>query len=108
MEAGGRGDRLDAAGPALIDATRAIDLFRKMDVPILGLIENMSGYACPHCGGSPIRSARAVPRRRRTRWASRSSAGSAYPRDPRGYRRRHPPAAGEAMRPIFALARLPR
>ncbi|HEX8214468.1 MAG TPA: Mrp/NBP35 family ATP-binding protein [Allosphingosinicella sp.] len=35
---------------ALIDATRAIDLFRKMQVPILGLIENMSGYACPHCG----------------------------------------------------------
>ncbi|MDB5691916.1 MAG: Iron-sulfur cluster carrier protein [Alphaproteobacteria bacterium] len=30
---------------ALIDATRAIDLFRKMDVPLLGLIENMSGYA---------------------------------------------------------------
>ncbi|MEA3038193.1 MAG: ATP-binding protein involved in chromosome partitioning [Sphingomonadales bacterium] len=35
---------------ALIDATRAIDLFRKMDVPVLGLIENMSGYECPHCG----------------------------------------------------------
>ncbi|HEX8670008.1 MAG TPA: P-loop NTPase [Allosphingosinicella sp.] len=35
---------------ALIDATRAIDLFRKMAVPILGLVENMSGYACPHCG----------------------------------------------------------
>ncbi|MEA3063133.1 MAG: ATP-binding protein involved in chromosome partitioning [Sphingomonadales bacterium] len=35
---------------ALIDATRAIDLFRKMDVPLLGLIENMSGYECPHCG----------------------------------------------------------
>jgi ATP-binding protein involved in chromosome partitioning len=35
---------------ALIDATRAIDLFRRMDVPLLGLIENMSGYACPHCG----------------------------------------------------------
>ena len=35
---------------ALIDATRAIDLFRKMNVPILGLVENMSGYACPHCG----------------------------------------------------------
>ncbi len=35
---------------ALIDATRAIDLFRKMDVPVVGLIENMSGYACPHCG----------------------------------------------------------
>jgi ATP-binding protein involved in chromosome partitioning len=35
---------------ALIDATRAIDLFRKMDVPVIGLIENMSGYQCPHCG----------------------------------------------------------
>jgi ATP-binding protein involved in chromosome partitioning len=35
---------------ALIDATRAIDLFRKTGVPIIGLIENMSGYACPHCG----------------------------------------------------------
>jgi ATP-binding protein involved in chromosome partitioning len=35
---------------ALIDATRAIDLFRKMDVPLVGLIENMAGYECPHCG----------------------------------------------------------
>ncbi|WP_066798849.1 P-loop NTPase [Sphingomonas soli] len=35
---------------ALIDATRAIDLFRKAGIPIIGLIENMSGYACPHCG----------------------------------------------------------
>jgi ATP-binding protein involved in chromosome partitioning len=35
---------------ALIDATRAIDLFRKMEVPILGLVENMAGYQCPHCG----------------------------------------------------------
>ncbi|HEX8643132.1 MAG TPA: Mrp/NBP35 family ATP-binding protein [Allosphingosinicella sp.] len=35
---------------ALIDATRAIDLFRKMDVPLLGLVENMAGYQCPHCG----------------------------------------------------------
>ena len=35
---------------ALIDAMRAIDMFRKMDVPIIGLIENMAGYSCPHCG----------------------------------------------------------
>jgi len=35
---------------SLIDATRAIDLFRKMDVPVLGIIENMAGYTCPHCG----------------------------------------------------------
>lgn len=36
---------------ALIDARRAIDLFVKAGVPIIGLIENMAGYACPHCGG---------------------------------------------------------
>jgi ATP-binding protein involved in chromosome partitioning len=35
---------------SLIDATRAIDLFGKVSVPVLGLIENMSGYSCPHCG----------------------------------------------------------
>ncbi len=34
---------------ALIDATRAIDLFVKAGVPIIGLVENMAGYACPHC-----------------------------------------------------------
>ena len=37
---------------ALIDATRAIDLFGKTGVPVLGLIENMAGYQCPHCGES--------------------------------------------------------
>ncbi|WP_294323583.1 Mrp/NBP35 family ATP-binding protein [uncultured Sphingomonas sp.] len=36
---------------ALIDATRAIDLFTKAGVPIIGLVENMAGYCCPHCGG---------------------------------------------------------
>ncbi|HEX7820084.1 MAG TPA: Mrp/NBP35 family ATP-binding protein [Sphingobium sp.] len=35
---------------ALIDATRAISLFEQAGVPIIGMIENMSGYACPHCG----------------------------------------------------------
>jgi ATP-binding protein involved in chromosome partitioning len=35
---------------SLIDATRAVDLFNKMNVPVLGLIENMAGYVCPHCG----------------------------------------------------------
>ncbi|WP_343343809.1 Mrp/NBP35 family ATP-binding protein [Sphingomicrobium sp. XHP0239] len=35
---------------SLIDARRAVDLFAKTDVPVLGLIENMAGYACPHCG----------------------------------------------------------
>ncbi len=35
---------------ALIDATRAINLFRQASVPVIGLVENMAGYACPHCG----------------------------------------------------------
>ncbi|KQU48169.1 chromosome partitioning protein ParA [Sphingomonas sp. Leaf339] len=35
---------------ALIDATRAIDFFVKAGVPIIGLVENMAGYQCPHCG----------------------------------------------------------
>ena len=35
---------------ALIDARRAIEMFRKLEVPILGLIENMSYLNCVHCG----------------------------------------------------------
>jgi len=35
---------------SLIDATRAVDMFRKMNTPVIGVIENMAGYACPHCG----------------------------------------------------------
>jgi ATP-binding protein involved in chromosome partitioning len=35
---------------SLIDATRAVDLFKKMSVSVLGLVENMAGYVCPHCG----------------------------------------------------------
>lgn len=35
---------------ALIDAARAIDLFGQAQVPIIGFVENMAGYRCPHCG----------------------------------------------------------
>ncbi len=35
---------------ALIDAARAGQLFEQGGVPIIGLVENMAGYACPHCG----------------------------------------------------------
>lgn len=35
---------------ALIDATRAVNLFSQADIPMIGLVENMAGYACPHCG----------------------------------------------------------
>ena len=35
---------------ALIDATRALDLFRQAEVPVVGIVENMAGDLCPHCG----------------------------------------------------------
>lgn len=35
---------------ALIDATRAVNFFVQADVPLIGMVENMAGYACPHCG----------------------------------------------------------
>jgi len=35
---------------ALIDARKGINMFRKVDVPILGIVENMSYFLCPACG----------------------------------------------------------
>jgi ATP-binding protein involved in chromosome partitioning len=35
---------------ALLDARKAINMFRKVDVPVLGIVENMSYFCCPNCG----------------------------------------------------------
>ncbi|MFT3689295.1 P-loop NTPase [Paenirhodobacter sp.] len=35
---------------ALLDAKKAIDMFRRLNAPVIGLIENMSTYICPNCG----------------------------------------------------------
>src|ERR1700674_3301233 len=35
---------------ALIDARRGLSMFEKVNVPVLGIIENMSYFLCPHCG----------------------------------------------------------
>ncbi len=35
---------------ALIDARRGIAMFRRVNVPVLGIVENMSYFLCPHCG----------------------------------------------------------
>jgi ATP-binding protein involved in chromosome partitioning len=35
---------------ALIDARRGLAMFRKVNVPVLGIVENMSYFECPHCG----------------------------------------------------------
>jgi ATP-binding protein involved in chromosome partitioning len=37
---------------ALIDARKGLAMFRKVNVPVLGVIENMSAFVCPHCGKS--------------------------------------------------------
>jgi ATP-binding protein involved in chromosome partitioning len=35
---------------ALIDARRGLTMFNKVNVPVLGIVENMSYFLCPHCG----------------------------------------------------------
>lgn len=35
---------------ALIDARKGLAMFRKVNVPVLGIVENMSGFVCAHCG----------------------------------------------------------
>jgi ATP-binding protein involved in chromosome partitioning len=35
---------------ALLDAVKAIAMFRKVHIPVLGIVENMSGFICPDCG----------------------------------------------------------
>jgi ATP-binding protein involved in chromosome partitioning len=35
---------------ALLDAVKAIAMFRKVNIPVLGIVENMSGFICPDCG----------------------------------------------------------
>ena len=70
---------------ALIDARKGLNMFRKVDVPVLGIVENMSNFICPHCGerldifghgGAQCRgraARRAVPRR--------GAADARHPRD---------------------------
>jgi ATP-binding protein involved in chromosome partitioning len=35
---------------ALLDARKGLNMFRKVDVPVLGIVENMSTFLCPNCG----------------------------------------------------------
>ena len=36
---------------SMIDAKRAMVMFEKLNIPIIGIVENMAGFTCPHCGG---------------------------------------------------------
>ncbi len=35
---------------ALIDARKGLAMFKKVNVPVIGIVENMSSFVCPHCG----------------------------------------------------------
>ncbi|HUK92880.1 MAG TPA: Mrp/NBP35 family ATP-binding protein [Methanomicrobiales archaeon] len=37
---------------SVIDAVKAVKFVEKLEIPVLGIIENMSGMVCPHCGGA--------------------------------------------------------
>jgi ATP-binding protein involved in chromosome partitioning len=37
---------------ALIDARKAVTMFKKVEIPLLGIVENMSHFVCPVCGTS--------------------------------------------------------
>jgi ATP-binding protein involved in chromosome partitioning len=37
---------------ALLDVRKAVAMFQRLNVPILGIVENMSHFVCPHCGGT--------------------------------------------------------
>ena len=37
---------------ALLDSRKAVNFSKKINIPVLGIVENMSGMACPHCGES--------------------------------------------------------
>ncbi len=80
---------------SLMDATRAIDMFRKMDVPVIGLVENMAGYLCPHCGevSDPFGSggAEAAARTMSIPFLGRIPLRTAHPP---GLRRRHAAGGG--------------
>ena len=37
---------------AVLDGIKAVKFVEKLDLPVLGIVENMSGMTCPHCGGT--------------------------------------------------------
>lgn len=84
---------------ALMDAARAIGLFGQGQVPIIGMVENMAGYACPHCGevSDPFGSggAEAAARDKGIAFLGRVPLDLAIRRDSDAGK---PPAAGEGPR----------
>ena len=97
---------------ALIDARKGLNMFRKVNVPVLGLVENMSTFVCPHCGERSDIFGHGGARARRRGSACPSSAkcrlspSSARPPMRAGpwWRRAPTSPAAEAFRAIAARA----
>ena len=108
---------------ALIDARKGLNMFRKVDVPVLGIIENMSYFVCPKCGERsdifghggakrrPRSSASPSSAACRCTWTSaqpRTKAGRSSPRAPTACMRRStatsPPGPGASCRAARACA----
>ena len=65
---------------SLIDARRGLAMFKKVNVPVLGIVENMSYFQCPHCGTQigHFRPWRRAPRGRAARGAVSGRNSAAY------------------------------
>jgi hypothetical protein len=83
---------------ALIDARKSLHMFRKLGVPVLGIVENMSGYQCPEVRPprAHLRRRRRPPHRRRARGAP-ARLGATRPGH-RQRRRQRPPGGARAPR----------
>ena len=60
---------------ALLDTRKSISFAKMVNVPVLGIVENMSGFICPHCGKEVNLLKLVVERRRRRSWIFRFWAG---------------------------------
>jgi len=85
---------------ALADVAKALAMFKRVSVPILGLVENMSGFVCAHCGevtdifGGRRRTLRGGGRRRLPRRRAARHHGPARRRRRRPGRRPEPAGSG--------------
>ncbi|MEI9984656.1 MAG: Mrp/NBP35 family ATP-binding protein [Aliidongia sp.] len=68
---------------ALLDARKGLNMFKKVDVPVLGIIENMSYFCCPNCGHRTEIFSHGGARREARRWHRVPGRGAARHRDPR-------------------------
>ncbi len=91
---------------ALIDARRGVAMFKRVNVPVLGIVENMSYFLCPHCGDA-LRHLRPWRRAARGRAAGRAvpRRGAAAHDDPREIGCRLPVVATEPDGPHAQIYR---